>query len=36
MDGGTEVLPRLALGYYLLIAAALAGLFGLLWGIFRK
>ena len=35
-DGGTEVLPRLALGYYLLIAAVLAGLSGLLWGIFRK
>lgn len=36
LDGGTEVLPRLALAYYLLIAAALAGLFGLLWAIFRK
>jgi hypothetical protein len=36
LNGGTVVLPRLALGYYLLIAAALAGLFGLLWGIFRK
>ena len=36
MDGGTEVLPRLALAYYLLIAAALAGLSGLLWAIFRK
>ena len=35
-DGGTAVLPRLALGYYLLIAAALAGLSGLLWAIFRK
>ena len=36
LEGGTEVLPRLALAYYLLIAAALAGLFGLLWAIFRK
>ena len=35
-DGGTEVLPRLVLGYYLLIAAALAGLSGLLWAAFRK
>ena len=35
-NGGTAVLPRLALGYYLLIAAAFAGLFGLLWAIFRK
>ena len=36
LNGGIEVLPRLALAYYLLIAAALAGLFGLLWVIFRK
>ena len=36
LNGGTEVLPRLALGYYLLIAAALAGLLGLLWAIFRR
>ena len=35
-DGGTAVLPRLALGYCLLIAAALAGLSGLLWAVFRK
>ena len=36
LNGGIEVLPRLALAYYLLIAAALTGLFGLLWAIFRK
>ncbi len=36
LNGGVEVLPRLALAYYLLIAAALAGLFGLLWFIFRN
>ena len=36
LNGGVEVLPRLALAYYLLIAAALAGLFGLLWVVFRK
>ena len=36
LDGGIEVLPRLALAYYLLIAAALAGLLGLLWAVFRK
>ena len=36
LDGGVEVLPRLALAYYLLIAAALAGLCGLLWAILQK
>ena len=30
------MLPRLALAYYLLITAALAGLSGLLWAVFRK
>ena len=35
-EGGIQVLPRLALAYYLLIAAALAGLLGLLWAVFRK
>ena len=33
---GTVVLPRLALSYYLLIAAAAALLFGLAWAILRK
>ena len=36
LNGGIQVLPRLALAYYLLIAAALAGLLGLLWAVFRK
>ena len=36
MDGGVEILPRLALGYYAMIAAALAALSGLLWFLFRK
>ena len=36
MNGGTEVLPRLALAYYLLIAAAFAAICGLAWAIFRK
>ena len=36
LNGGIQVLPRLALAYYLLIAAALAGLTGLLWAVFRK
>jgi len=34
LNGGVEVLPRLTLNYYLLIAAALTGLSGLLWMIF--
>jgi len=36
MNGGVEVLPRLALAYYLLIAPVAAGVCGLLWVIFRK
>ena len=35
-DGGVQVLPRLVLGYYLLMAAALAAVLGLLWALFRK
>lgn len=36
MDGGVVVLPRLALAYYLLMAVALAVLFGLLWLLLRN
>lgn len=36
MQGGVEILPRLALGYYLTIALAAAGVCGLLWGLLRK
>ena len=36
MDGGVEVLPRLALAYYLMIAAGLTVLTGLVWFFFRK
>lgn len=36
MEGGVEILPRLALAYYLLIAFAAAGVCGLIWGILRK
>lgn len=36
MQGGIEVLPRLVLGYYLLIAAAAALVLGLLWLGLRK
>lgn len=36
MNGGTVILPRLTLGYYVLIALATAAIFGLLWLIFRK
>lgn len=36
MDGGVQILPRLALGYYMLLAAALTAIFGLLWLLFRK
>lgn len=36
MDGGVEVLPRLALAYYLIIAAGLTVLTGLVWFFFRK
>ena len=35
LKGGLEVLPRLALAYYLMIAAALAAVSGLLWFIFH-
>ena len=36
MNGGAEILPRLALAYYLLIAGALAVICGLAWALFRK
>ena len=36
LNGGVEVLPRLALTYYLLIAAILAAVSGLLWFVFRE
>lgn len=36
MNGGIMLLPRLVLGYYLLYAAALALIFGLLWLLLRK
>jgi len=36
MNGGVEILPRLALGYYAYIAAALAGALGLAWLLLRK
>ena len=36
MNGCVEILPRLALGYYLIIAAACAALCGSVWAIFRK
>ncbi len=36
LNGGTEILPRLALAYYLLIAAAFAVMCGLTWAILRK
>lgn len=36
MQGGLEVLPRLALGYYLIMAAAAAAILGILWLILRK
>lgn len=35
-DGGVEVLPRLALAYYVLLAAAAAAALGLLWLLFRN
>ena len=35
LSGGVEVLPRLALGYYALLAAALAALTGLSWFLLR-
>ena len=36
LNSGTEILPRLALSYYLIIAAALAVICGLAWAVFRK
>ena len=36
LNGGVEVLPRLALAYYLLIALAAAGACGLIWLCLRK
>lgn len=36
MNGGVQILPRLALAFYLYLAAALALVFGLLWLVFRR
>lgn len=36
LNGGVEVLPRLALAYYVLFALVLTALAGLLWLLFRK
>ena len=36
LKGGVEILPRLALAYYLLFALAAAGVCGLIWMILRK
>ena len=36
LNGGRQVLPRLSLAYYLLIAAASAVVSGLLWFVFRE
>lgn len=36
MNGGVQILPRLALAFYLYLAAALALVFGLLWLLFRR
>ena len=36
MNGGVEILPRLALAYYLIIALVAAGVCGLMWGVLRK
>ena len=36
MEGGAEILPRLALAYYLMLALAAAGVCGLMWGILRN
>ena len=36
MKGGVEILPRLALAYYLMIALVAAGVCGLIWGILRN
>ena len=36
INGGVEILPRLALAYYLIIALVAAGVCGLMWGVLRK
>lgn len=36
MNGATEILPRLALTYYILIAVVAAGVCGLIWALVRK
>lgn len=36
MNGGMQILPRLALSFYLLMALAAAAVFGLLWLLLRK
>ena len=36
MEGGSEILPRLTLAYYLMIALVVAGVYGLIWGILRN
>ena len=36
LDGGVEILPRLAPGYYVLLALAAAFVFGLAWFFLRK
>ena len=36
LNGGVEILPRLALSYYFKCAIALAALFGVAWIVFRK
>lgn len=36
MNGGAQILPRLALAYYALLAAGLAALLAILWLAFRK
>ena len=36
IKGGVEILPRLALGYYLMLALAAAGACGLMWLFLRK
>ena len=36
MNGGVQILPRFALAYYLILAAGLAVVLGLLWLAFRK
>ena len=36
LNGGAQILPRLTLNYYLLIAAGLAVITGILWFVFRR